>query len=80
MTAILAAAGMGPGDVVRVNAFVTDRAHLSGYMAARDAFLRGVEPPPASTLMIVGGFSRPELLVEVEIIAASAGQSPGAHP
>jgi enamine deaminase RidA (YjgF/YER057c/UK114 family) len=26
--------------------------------------------PPASTLMIVGGFARPEFLVEVEVIAA----------
>ncbi|TMJ33980.1 MAG: RidA family protein [Alphaproteobacteria bacterium] len=38
------------------------------------AFLRDVyiaDPPPASTLMIVSGFARPEFLVEVEIIAAA---------
>jgi 2-iminobutanoate/2-iminopropanoate deaminase len=27
-------------------------------------------PPPASTLMIVSGFTRPEFKVEVEVIAA----------
>jgi enamine deaminase RidA (YjgF/YER057c/UK114 family) len=27
-------------------------------------------PPPASTLMIVEGFTRPEFLVEVEVLAA----------
>jgi enamine deaminase RidA (YjgF/YER057c/UK114 family) len=69
--AILAEAGMGPGDVIRINAFVTDRAHMAGYMAARDAWLAGVSRLPASTLVIVAGFTRPEFLVEVEITAAA---------
>ena len=66
--AVLAAAGMDFGDLVRVNGFVTDRAHLAAYMAARDRHVGS--PPPASTLMIVSGFARPEFLVEVEAIAA----------
>ena len=61
-------AGLGFADVVRINAFVTGREHLKGYMAARDEFVG--DPPPASTLMIVSGFARPEFLVEVEVIAA----------
>ena len=69
--AILAEAGMGRGDVVRINAYVTDRAHMAGYMAARDAWLGGVARLPASTLMIVGGFTRPEFVVEIEVIAAA---------
>jgi enamine deaminase RidA (YjgF/YER057c/UK114 family) len=68
--AILAEAGMGPADVIRINAYVTDRAHMSAYMAARDAWLAGVERLPASTLMIVSGFTRAEFLVEVEVTAA----------
>ena len=68
--AILAAAGMGPRDVVRINAFVTDRAHMAAYMAARDVWLTGVDRLPASTLVIVSGFTRPEFLVEVEVTAA----------
>jgi enamine deaminase RidA (YjgF/YER057c/UK114 family) len=68
--AILAVSGMGPQDVVRINAFVTDRAHMAGYMAARDLWLSGVERLPASTLVIVSGFTRPEFLVEVEVTAA----------
>lgn len=70
--AILQAAGMQRADVVRLNAYVTDRAHLAGYMRARDRFF-GAVPPPASTLMIVAGFARPELLVEIEAIAAAGG-------
>jgi enamine deaminase RidA (YjgF/YER057c/UK114 family) len=39
-------------------------------MAVRDRFV--AVPPPASTLVIVAGFSRPEFKVEVEVIAAKA--------
>jgi len=69
-TAILAEAGMTPGDTIRINAFVTDRAHMAGYMAARDEWLAGVTRLPASTLVIVSGFTRPAFLVEVEVTAA----------
>lgn len=69
--AILAEAGMGAADVIRINAFVTDRAHMAGYMSARDTWLQGVERLPASTLVIVSGFTRPEFLVEVEVTAAA---------
>jgi enamine deaminase RidA (YjgF/YER057c/UK114 family) len=69
--AILAEAGMGPADVIRINAFVTGRAHMAGYMAARDAWLAGVGRLPASTLVIVSGFTRPEFVVEVEVTAAA---------
>ena len=68
--AILRVAGAGRGDVVRINAFVTDRAFMAGYMAARDAWLSDVERLPASTLVIVSGFTRAEFLVEIEAIAA----------
>jgi enamine deaminase RidA (YjgF/YER057c/UK114 family) len=68
--AILAEAGMGPADVIRINAYVTDRAHMAGYMAARDAWLAGAARLPASTLVIVSGFTRPTFLVEVEVTAA----------
>lgn len=68
--AVLRDAGATPSHVVRVNAFVTGREHLPGYMAARDVYFGSVEPPPASTLMVVSGFAREAFLVEVEVIAA----------
>ncbi|HEY8565995.1 MAG TPA: RidA family protein [Beijerinckiaceae bacterium] len=66
--AILAEAGMTLADLVRINAYVTDRAHLQAYMAARDRHVAA--PPPASTLMIVSGFAREVFKVEVEVVAA----------
>lgn len=66
--AVLGEAGLGLGDIVRINAYVTDRAHLRPYMDVRDRLF--ASPAPASTLMIVSGFARPEFKVEVEAIAA----------
>ena len=60
--------GWGSQDIVRINAYVTDRAHLRPYMDVRDRLFSS--PAPASTLMIVSGFARPEFKVEVEAIAA----------
>ena len=68
IAAVLAEAGMGFGDVVKLNAFVTGREHLAEYMKVRNELFP--EPFPASTLMIVTGFARPEFVVEIEAIAA----------
>jgi enamine deaminase RidA (YjgF/YER057c/UK114 family) len=67
--ACLAEARLAFADIVRINAYVTDRAYMGAYMAVRDRYV--TLPPPASTLMIVAGFTRPEFKVEVEAIAAT---------
>ncbi len=72
IAAILREAGLTLADVVRVNAYVTAREHMKGYMAVRDR--RVGTPPPASTLVIVSGFTRPEFLVEIEAIAAGPAE------
>lgn len=69
--AILAEAGMSLRDVVRLNAYVTGREHLQPYMQVRNRLF--AEPYPASTLMIVSGFARPEFVVEIEAVAAAPG-------
>jgi enamine deaminase RidA (YjgF/YER057c/UK114 family) len=71
--AILAEGGMGVEDICHISAWLTDRANLPGYMAARDAFLLGSGVLPASTLLLVAGFSRPEFKVEIEVMAAKSG-------
>ena len=69
IAAILAEDGMTLANVVRLDAYVTDREHMQGYMRSRDRQFPGT--PPASTLMIVRGFTRPEFLVEIEAVAAA---------
>ena len=68
IAAILAEAGLGLKDIVRINAYVTDRDCLGPYMTVRDRLFS--DPAPASTLMIVSGFARPEFKVEIEVTAA----------
>jgi enamine deaminase RidA (YjgF/YER057c/UK114 family) len=68
--AILGEAGLSLSDIVRINAYVTAREHMKGYMEVRDRYVG--DPPPASTMMIVAGFTRPEFLVEVEAVAAAS--------
>jgi 2-iminobutanoate/2-iminopropanoate deaminase len=66
--AILEEAGMTFADVIRISGFVTKREDFPAYMAVRDRYT--LDPKPVSTLIIVGVFTRPEFLVEVEVTAA----------
>jgi len=72
---ILGEAGLSLADVVRLNAYVSSAEYLGGYMTVRDEFVGS--PPPASTLMVVQGFARPEFKVEIEAVAAGASSGRG---
>jgi enamine deaminase RidA (YjgF/YER057c/UK114 family) len=67
IASILGEAGMTLADVIRLNAYVTNRAHLAPYMAARDRHMGATLA--TSTLMIVSGFARESFKVEVEAVA-----------
>jgi enamine deaminase RidA (YjgF/YER057c/UK114 family) len=69
IAAILAEDQMTLAKIVRLNAYVTAREHMPGYVRSRDRHFPGT--PPASTLMIVSGFTRAEFVVEIEAIAAA---------
>jgi enamine deaminase RidA (YjgF/YER057c/UK114 family) len=66
----LAARGLTPADVIQVRAFLVDIATtLPAYRKAAGDFF-GQAPPPASTAVGVTGLVRPDLLLEVELVAA----------
>ena len=67
---ILAAARMTFADVVKFTVYVTDKAIFDDYFRVR-ARLMGERSPPA-TLLIVAGFPRPGVQVEIETVAAKA--------
>ena len=69
MLSVLAAAGMGPRDLVKVVTFLIDRADLATARAVRDRMLQGAAP--ASTLLFVAGLASPDWLIEIEAIAAA---------
>jgi len=68
--AVLAAAGMGARDLVKVTVFLTRPRDTPRYRQVRDRMLEGAQP--ASTLLIVKGLASPDWLVEIEAVAAAA--------
>ena len=65
----LAAGGAGWGDVVKLTFFVVAVDELATIRAVRDEFV-DTAAPPASSLVQVAGLFRPDLLIEVEAMAA----------
>lgn len=66
----LAARGLSPADVVQVRGFLVDiQTTLPAYRRAAGDFF-GKAPPPVSTVVGVTGLVRPDLLLEVELVAA----------
>jgi enamine deaminase RidA (YjgF/YER057c/UK114 family) len=63
--------GMGPEDLVKVTIYLTDNRYIPAYRAARDKIV-GTQYKPAATLVVVDGLAAPEMLMEVEAIAAKA--------
>ena len=70
--AVLRSAGMGYGDLVKVNAYLTDPRYVAAYRSARDRYIKAGDPVPASTLLIVTGLFMPEMMVEIEAVAAKS--------
>ena len=66
--AILAAAGMGVEDLVKCTHFLTRQENVPAYGKVRSRHLG--EARPASTLLVISALARPDMLVEVEAIAA----------
>jgi 2-iminobutanoate/2-iminopropanoate deaminase len=69
LTAVLAANGMGVANIVKTTVFLTDRALLAPYRAARTTAFAG--HAPASTLLFVAGLADPKFVVEIEAEAAA---------
>jgi len=67
--AILADAGMGFADLIKITILLTDKSYILPSRAARDKALGDIRPP-ASTLMIVSALASPDFMIEIEAIAA----------
>ena len=65
---VLASAGMGIADLVRLNAYLIDPRYIEPYRVARDAILGDARP--ASTVLVVSMLALPEFWVEIEAVAA----------
>lgn len=64
----LVAVGATFKDVVKINNYLTDMAHIGIFREVRDNFLN-TKAPPASTTVAISQLARPGALFEVEAIA-----------
>ncbi len=69
--AILAEAGMGVRDLVKVTHYLVRQEDIKDYVVVRARYLG--EARPASMLLVVPGLVKPEILVEIEAYAAKSG-------
>jgi reactive intermediate/imine deaminase len=68
LAAALKAAGATFADVVKMNTYITDMSKASDVREVRARYFGTT--PPASTLVQVVALARPELMLEVEVVAA----------
>ena len=68
LRAILAESGSSLDEVIKFTTYLTDAAYVEAYRSVRNDLL--AKPMPANTLVIVAGLASPDLLVEIEAIAA----------
>ena len=69
LRAVLEANDMTPANLVKITTFLTDRALLSAYRAARGAVF--ADHAPASTLLFISGLADPRFMVEIEAEAVA---------
>lgn len=67
--ALLADAGLGTADILRVIYYVTEAKYLPALSKARQARWNQGQAPAVTTL-VVAGLAAPDLLVEIEVTAA----------
>jgi len=65
--AVLAAAGAGMEDIIKINTYITDQGRFMDMLEVRKEIFGA--NPPASTAVVVAGLAFPGLLIEVEAIA-----------
>ncbi len=71
IAACLAAEGMTFADIVRLTVYLTDSKDIGEMREARQAVFDATQLP-TSTLLIVNGLAQPDLLVEIDVVAARA--------
>ena len=72
----LASMGATFNDVVKINNYLTDMAHIGIFREVRDEFVN-TAAPPASTTVAISQLARPGALFEVEAIAVLPAKAAG---
>ena len=72
LEAALTAAGAKFSDVVKMNSYITDMSKIQAVRDVRARYFK--DATPASTFVEVKGLVRPELLLEIEVVAVTSPQ------
>ena len=72
LEAALTAAGATFADVVKMNSYITDMSKVQAVRDVRARYFK--DATPASTFVEVKGLVRPELLLEIEVVAVTSPQ------
>ena len=72
LQAALGAAGAKFSDVVKMNSYITDMSKVQAVRDVRAQYFK--DATPASTFVEVKGLVRPELLLEIEVVAVTSPQ------
>jgi len=67
---VLAGAGMGPENLVKITTFIIDPKDVGVVRTAREKALGGTRA--ASTLLVIQALASPEYRIEIEAVAAKA--------
>ena len=66
----LKAAGATLADVIKTTTYLTSADYIGPSREVRVERYKNLEAPPANTLLILSRLAEPEMLVEIEVIAA----------
>ena len=66
----LRAAGATLANVVKTTTYLTSADYIAPSREVRIERYRNLEAPPANTLLIVSRLAEPEMLIEIEVVAA----------
>lgn len=66
----LRSAGATLHNIVKTTTYLTNAEHIAMLREVRMERYKGLQAPPANTLLVVGRLAEPEFLIEIDVVAA----------
>ena len=68
------AAGATLANVIKTTTYLVNADHIAALREVRLARYKGLQSPPANTLLVLSRLAEPEFLIEIDVIAAVPAQ------
>ncbi|HSC96204.1 MAG TPA: RidA family protein [Burkholderiales bacterium] len=66
----LRSAGASLDNIVKTTTYLTDAGNIAALREVRLERYKGLQAPPANTLLVVSRLAEPEFLIEIDVVAA----------